>query len=134
MNLFLKFAGIAIFLAMSVAYGMILPSSSAKLKVTKVRRSRAVLTIERLESEGQVNKKNFDGLLKRLEGVKAVLDERIVEISGQSIRRVQFAFVDLLTHSDQLSLNLLVQRVCLTYSFSHQDNLISWSLWTVMAE
>jgi sorting nexin-25 len=33
-------------------------------------------------------KKNIDGLLRRLEDIKGILDERIVNLSGKSIRRV----------------------------------------------
>jgi len=47
------------------------------------------LMLERLAAEGKTsNRKKIDGLLKRLDDIKAVLDERIVVISGKSIRRV----------------------------------------------
>lgn len=47
------------------------------------------INIERLATEGKTsNRKNIDGLLKRLDDIKAILDERIVIISGKSIRRV----------------------------------------------
>ena len=48
-----------------------------------------VANLERLEAEEKTsNRKNIDGLLKRLDDIKIVLDERIVVISGKSIRRV----------------------------------------------
>jgi hypothetical protein len=47
------------------------------------------LNVERLAAEGRSsNRKNIDGLLKRLEEIKAVLDERIVLLSGKATRRV----------------------------------------------
>lgn len=43
---------------------------------------------ERLAAEGKSKQKNIDGLLNRLEDIKGILDDRIVIISGKSIRRV----------------------------------------------
>jgi hypothetical protein len=51
-------------------------------------RSFASSDVERLVAEGRSNRKKVDGLLRRLEDIKAVLDERIVTLSGKSIRRV----------------------------------------------
>jgi hypothetical protein len=46
--------------------------------------------VERLAAEGKTsNRKKIDGLLKRLDDIKAVLDERIVVITGKSMRRVR---------------------------------------------
>jgi hypothetical protein len=44
--------------------------------------------IERLAVERRSKSKNVDGLLRRLEDLKAILDERIVVISGKSMKRV----------------------------------------------
>ena len=61
----------------------------SKVEAHKGTTSESCLTIERLAAEGKTsNRKNIDGLLKRLNDIKAVLDERIVVISGKSIRRV----------------------------------------------
>ena len=46
------------------------------------------LILERLSVENTTNRKNIDSLLKRLEEIKGVLDERIVVLSGKSMRRV----------------------------------------------
>jgi hypothetical protein len=46
------------------------------------------LIVERLSGENKTNRKNIDSLLKRLEEIKGVLDERIVILSGKSMRRV----------------------------------------------
>ena len=61
------------------------------------------LTLERLAAEGRTsNRKNIDGLLKRLEEIKAVLDERIVVLSGKAARRV-IRHKGSLTNRDQRS-------------------------------
>jgi len=46
------------------------------------------LTVERLELEGRPSSKRINSLLKRLEDIKSILDQRIVSLSGKSIRRV----------------------------------------------
>jgi len=56
---------------------------------------------ERLAGEGRPNRKNIDSLLKRLENIKAVLDEKIVVLSGKSMRRVRMMKMCLLTLRDQ---------------------------------
>ena len=62
-------------------------SSSARLRLIKVQYPR-IAYVERLAAEGKSNRKKVDGLLSRLEDIKAVLDERIVVLSGKSIKRV----------------------------------------------
>jgi len=56
---------------------------------------------ERLAGEGRPNRKNIDSLLKRLENIKAVLDEKIVVLSGKSMRRVRMMKMSLLILRDQ---------------------------------
>jgi sorting nexin-25 len=64
--------------------------SLARLNLIKVCPLLFDLTVERLASEGRAsNRKNVDGLLKRLEEIKAVLDERVVVLSGKATRRVR---------------------------------------------
>lgn len=61
----------------------------ARLNIIKVPLLLFDLTVERLASEGRAsNRKNVDGLLKRLKEIKTVLDERVVVLSGKATRRV----------------------------------------------
>lgn len=61
-----------------------------------------ILTVERAVAEGKPNRRNIDSLLKRLENLKAVLDEKIVVLSGKSMRRVRPTKLYLLILRDQL--------------------------------
>jgi hypothetical protein len=83
-----RYVGLVRFSVKFVDYAATLSFSSVKWKLIKVLKALWSLTIERLASEGRSNRKNIDGLLKRLEDIKMVLDERIVTLSGKSIRRV----------------------------------------------
>lgn len=74
---------------MPVAFAMTSLFLSVKSGLIKVRNSLKRLNIERLATEGKGNRKNIDGLLIRLGDIKDVLDDKIVFLSGKSIRRVR---------------------------------------------
>jgi len=61
----------------------------SKVEAHKGTNIEDCINLERLAAEGKTsNRKNIDGLLRRLDDIKTILDERIVVITGKSMRRV----------------------------------------------